>query len=186
MSVVNYDELFTITRKLTNVIPSNKRKTKDLFSIKEGTFLEFKDKTFFVKESITYSEKNKKGKIVDSWDECEAICLEEKGKTYFVEVEDDDGLKIYFSHTIVKLRELGIKKSDIKQIVDEEDNIKYNNQKFYYDDDYIAFLGNSDEKVYFVDFEADNGDYLTIEQYEDGETKAYISSSVSGVEVIQA
>lgn len=183
MSSNNNSELFQIVRKLNNVIPKEERNKKDLLKIKEGTFLEYDNKTFFVKESVNYQEK-KGNKVLDSWDECEAICLEEDGKTYFIEFEEDDGLKIYFSHTILKLRDLNIKKADLNEIVDKEESVFYKKNEFYYEDDYKAFLNDSDEKVYFIDFEDDNGNFLTIEKYEDGETRAYISSLISNVEVI--
>jgi len=183
MSSNDKRELFNTIRKLQDVIPKPSRQKKDLFNIKKGSFLEYNNKTFFIKDSINYQER-KKDKVVDSWNECEAICLEEDGKTYFIEVEEDDGLKVYFSHSILKLRDLNIKKSDIDNIVDDEESVFYNKKEFYYEDDYKAYLNDSDEKVYFVDFEDDHGNYLTIEKYEDGETRAYISSLISNIEVI--
>lgn len=183
MSSHNSSDLFNIVRKLNNVIPKENRSKKDLLKIKEGSFLEYDNKTFFVKESVNYQEKKGK-KVLDSWEECEAVCIEEDGKTYFIEVEEDDGLKIYFSHTILKLRDLNIKKGDLDGIVDEEESVFYKKNEFYYEDDYKAFLNGSDEKVYFIDFEDDDGNFLTIERYEDGETRAYISSLISKVEVI--
>ena len=183
MSSNEKTELFNTIRKLQDVIPKSSRQKSDLFNIKEGSFLEYNNKTFFVKDSINYQER-KKDKVVDSWGECEAICLEEGGKTYFIEVEEDDGLKVYFSHTILKLRDLNIKKSDLDSIVDEEESVFYNKKEFYYEDDYKAYINDSDEKVYFVDFEDEYGNYLTIGKYEEGETRAYISSLISNIEVI--
>lgn len=179
----NKNELFTLARKLRKVIPQPNRNSKNLFEIQEGSFLEYDKKTFYVKKSINYQER-KKEKVIDSWDECEAICLEDNGKTYFIEVEEDDGLKMYLSHSILKLRDLGIKKNDIGTIINDEKTLKFNGNKFYYEDDYKAYITDSDEEVYFIDFEDEHGNYLTIERYEDGETKVYISSSVSGIEVI--
>jgi len=180
----NRDELFNIARTLEDIIPDSKINSKDLFQIKKGSFLEYNDKTFYVKETINYQER-KNNKIIDSWDECEAICLEEDGNTYFVEVDEDDGLKIYFSHTVLKIKDLNIKKNELKYIVENEEYLKYDGVKFYYEDDYKAYISNSDEQVYFIDFEDENGNYLTIEKYEDSEFRAYISSIVNNVKVIK-
>jgi len=177
------DELFTTVRKLVEPLNGSQRNSQNLFKIQDGSFLEYNNKTFYVKELLTYQER-KKSKVIDSWNECEAICLEEDGATYFIEVEEDDGLKIYFSHTILKLRDLTIKKSDLNTIVENEGHLVYNKEKFYYEDDYHAFISKSDEKVYLIDFEDDHGNFLTIEQYEDDEVRAYISSLVENVEVI--
>ena len=178
----NLDAQFKLIRELVNPIEKKNQKKNDMLKIKSGSFIEHNDRLFYVKEKVTYEER-KGSKVVDSWNEFELQSIQEKGKSYFCEIEEDDGLKIYFSGEMIKLRELGINKSSLKQIVENESSISYNNNKFYYDDHYTAFIKKTNEIVKFVELESDNN-YLTVEEYEDGETRAYCSYLASSIKVV--
>jgi hypothetical protein len=179
----NLDEQFKIIRQLKNPIDANNQQKNDILKIKIGSFIEHENKLFYIKDKITYEEK-KGSKVVDSWSEFELISLQENGAIYFCEIEEDDGLKIYFSGQMIKLRELNIRKGSIKRIIKNEDSVFYKSNEFYYDDDYTAFIQQTNEAVKFVEFEDDYLNYLTVEEYEDGEMRAYASQLVSSVKVV--
>ena len=178
-----HNSSFEIIRQLKNPIALNKRNSKDILKIDAKSFLEFDNKLFYVDEKITYEEK-KGSKVVDTWNEFELISLQENAKVCFLEIEEDDGINLYFTENLLKLRELNIKKSDISSIISNESSVFLNGSEFYYEDDYTAYIKGKNEIVKIVEFESDYATYLTIEQYEDGETRAYSSKRVNNIEVV--
>lgn len=102
------------------------------------------------------------------------------GKVKYVEYEIDDVVSIYETTAELKLRNINLKKSDLEELIDEEESIRYNGVEYHYDDDYEVIATSTsglNEKVYLYEFEADNGDCLTIENW-DSSFEVFISKKM--------
>ena len=98
--------------------------------------------------------------------------------------EEDDELEISIKIKEIKLRELGLSKSDLDTIDDkEEGSLNFENEKFYYEDSgqavfYRNGIEENAEKFYYWEFENDSsGKYISIENW-GGEIEASLSHSV--------
>lgn len=107
----------------------------------------------------------------------------------WIEFEEDDELEISIKIKDLKLRELGISKSDLDKMDDREDgDFEYEREKFYYEDSgqavfYRNGIEENAEKFYYWDFENDNGDkYISAESW-DGEIEASLSYPVKPSQV---
>lgn len=107
----------------------------------------------------------------------------------WIEFEEDDELEISIKLKDLKLRELGISKSDLEKMDDhEEGDFTYEGEKYYYEDsDRAVFYRNgieeNAEKFYYWDFENDKGDkYISAESW-DGEIEVSLSYPVRSNQV---
>ncbi len=104
-----------------------------------------------------------------TWYELEGDKGDEK---VWIEFEEDDELEISLKQKELKFRDLGIKKSDLERIDDEEEGyLNYEGEKFYYEDsDEAIFYRNGieekAEKYYYWDFENDDGTkFISVEKW---------------------
>jgi hypothetical protein len=107
----------------------------------------------------------------------------------WIEFEEDDELEISIKIKDLKLRELGVSKSDLDRMDDQEDGeFSYEGEKFYYEDSgqavfYRNGIEENAERFYYWDFENDNEDkYISVENW-DGEVEASLSYPVKPSQV---
>lgn len=100
----------------------------------------------------------------------------------WIDVEEDDHLELAVVLKQLKLRDLGISKSDLEKMDDDEEGeFLFENEKFYYEDsDRATFSRHSDkndsEDFYYWEFENDEGDkYISVEKWSDGSFEASLS-----------
>ena len=173
--------------RLLIATPLDKRHTLSLLDLKKGSFIQMGDNTLFVEDVYTYEDKK------ESWKEFKLVDVMTLEVT-FMEVEEDDSIIVTLTEREVKMRDLP-DTDDIEEMSEEEEGeIVVDGTRFYYDDDYKAKFSregkSGKEKVYFYDFEADNGKLLTIEEWGDKENgweyQAFISSEInaSNIEIL--
>ncbi len=97
---------------------------------------------------------------------------ETASKKVWIEIEDDNELEITIKLDDFPLREVGLSKSDLDRIDDEEDGqLTYKGEVYYYEDsDEAVFLKNGNEETsevfYYWDFENNAGDkYISVENW---------------------
>ena len=105
-----------------------------------------------------------------TWYELEGDRGDEK---VWIEFEQDDELEISVKVKELKLRELGISKSDLEEMDEEEEGeFTYNGEKFFYEDSgeavfYRHGVEENAERHYYYDFENDKGDkYISAEDWD--------------------
>lgn len=95
-------------------------------------------------------------------------------RKYFISVEDDDEVSIGLSLDKLKLKDLGLTKSQLKEIDDKEDGeFSYKGKTFAYDDSAKAtFVKNGDEEGYHENFyywefeDEDEEFFVTVENWD--------------------
>ena len=99
----------------------------------------------------------------------------------WIEFEEDDELEISIKIQDLKLREIGISKSDLDRMDDDEEGeFDFSGEKFYYEDSgqavfYKNGIEENAEKFYYWDFENDDGDkYISAESW-GGQMEASLS-----------
>jgi hypothetical protein len=102
----------------------------------------------------------------------------------WIEFEEDDELEISIKLKELKLRELGISKSDLDKMDDKESGeFNFDNDKFYYEDSgqaifYRDGIEEKAEKFYYWDFENDSSNkYISVENW-GGEIEASLSCPI--------
>ena len=110
------------------------------------------------------------------------------GKVW-IEYEEDDELEIAIKLKDLKLRELGISKSDLDRMDDEEKgSFTYKDEKFYYEDSgqavfYRHGLEDKAEQFYYWEFENDEGDkFIGVENWS-GEYESSLSAPLKPSQV---
>jgi len=164
-------------------LPEQQRFNYDLTSIKKQAYIRFNQQVYLVEAISHYQEYNwklTKQKKYQSY-ELDLFSLN-NAQRINIEWEKDDHIEAYITTNQLKLSQLSdenkvkIDHHDLEQIVEEEDNIYLNGKTFQYDDDWAAmyFRDNSNEsgvRVRFYEFEANDGQCLTIEEWMDGSPK---------------
>ena len=122
-----------------------------------------------------------------SWYEIEG---DKGGEKVFLQFEEDDGLEMSISIKELKMRDLGLNRSDLDKIDDaEEGGFTYGGVKYYYEDsDKAIFYRNGDddeaEPYYYWDFEDDDGkNFISIEKWGDNELDIALSIPVKASQV---
>lgn len=146
-----------------NPVPLKKRHSLSLLNVKIGSYLVVEGNIFKVEDKYTYKNKS------ESWDEFKLVNVMTL-ETRFMEIEEDDDIIVYLTQKEVKMRDLP-DTDDIEDMSERESGeIRLNGKTFYYDDDYKAKFSrdgsDKEMKVYFYDFEADDGTLLTVEEWE--------------------
>ncbi len=174
----------TAIRGLTPM-PEAERFNHDLTQLKNNAYLQFNQKVYLVESIARYQEYNWKltrAKDFQSY-ELDLFCLNNADRIY-IEWEKDDRIEAFITMDEIKLSNLSDEESisidseDIEQIVDDEDSVFLNGKEFEYDDDWAAkYYRDSGSqsngvRVRFYEFVASDGDYLTIEEWMDGEPNA--------------
>ena len=140
--------------------------------------IEYQGNTFIIDDIYMYTDESD-----FSWKEYQLINVLTLETKYMSVVEDDE-IEIYFTHTKLKLRELGIKSSDIEHMSNEEEGrIEFNGITYYYEDDYgVTFRrtkDNTKELCYVYEFKSDNNQTISIEEWEDGSWECFVSNLIN-------
>lgn len=172
----------------------------DIKAVKQGGYFDLNGETYRVETLSQYLDvkwKNFKKRSEDYWvTELKLFSLN-TGKTVYLEWEEDDELEISQTNQEIKLRDIRfdgkpITHDAIAFIEDEEyGEVQVNGKTYHYSDDDTwagLFYGDSDKEegvpVRFYEFESDDGDYLTIELWQQSakerpEREAFLSHSVN-------
>lgn len=107
----------------------------------------------------------------------------------WIEFEEDDELEISIKMRNLKLRDLGLSKSALDKMDDDEDgSFKFENEKFYYEDSgravfYRDGIEEKAEQFDYWDFENDEEDKLISAERWGGEIEASLSYPVKPSQV---
>ena len=184
-------ECFDLIRKLENPVPANDRRKYNIKNVGNDGFMKIKNDLFHVKPY---------GKYYDSEAEWFELKITDvmTGNSTFIEWEEDDELEVYLTTKELKFSQLyddeseEIDETDLQQIVRDEDDIFYKNKKFEFDDSYKAkYVRARDGKefnVKFYDFEASDGECITIENWSQNEDRKdfeiWLSREAKKIEII--
>ena len=118
----------------------------------------------------------------DEWYELEGESV--NGKVW-IDLETDDDVELAVTLKKLKLRDIDVSKQDLKKMDDEEEGeIKYQGETYYYEDsDSAVFYRSGDpkdaEKLYFWDFENEEGTkFIGIERWDDGSYDVSYSAAI--------
>lgn len=186
--------------------PSQRVCKQDIRQLKKGGYLEIKGNTFLVSDVFRYLEvkwSSFKKKKSEYWVTELQLVNVLTGEKTFIEWEFDDELEVSQTVAEVQLKDLTengkpISRQTLDDIAEEEHGIlKYNGQKYHYieDDTWAAlfYRNTTDEplQVRMYEFKGDDGSYLTLELWEDEDSKpereAFISKEllVSAINLLQ-
>jgi hypothetical protein len=201
----NLAEQFQAVRGLSP-IHSERDCKQDIRQVKKGGYLDIKGEIYLVSDVFRYLEvkwNSFKKKRNEYWvTELQLFNLM-TGKKTFIEWEFDDELEIGETISEVQLKDLSengkpISRQTLDDIAEEEYGIlKYKGQQYYYveDDTWAAlFYRNETDtplEVRMYEFKGDDGSFLTLELWEDEDSKpereAFISKALaeSAIKVLQ-
>jgi hypothetical protein len=201
----NLAEQFQAVRGLSP-IHSERDCKQDIRQVKKGGYLDIKGEIYLVSDVFRYLEvkwNSFKKKKNEYWvTELQLFNLM-TGKKTFIEWEFDDELEIGETISEVQLKDLSengkpISRQTLDDIAEEEYGIlKYKGQQYYYveDDTWAAlFYRNETDtplEVRMYEFKGDDGSFLTLELWEDEDSKpereAFISKALaeSAIKVLQ-
>ncbi|MBQ0730802.1 MAG: DUF4178 domain-containing protein [Oleispira antarctica] len=197
----NLAEQFQAVRGLSP-IQSERDCKQDIRHVKKGGYLEIKSDTYLVTQVFRYLEvkwNSFKKKKNEYWVTELQLLNVITGEKTFIEWEFDDELEVSQTVTDVQLRELSengkpISRKTLDDIAEEEYGIlKYNGMNYHYveDDTWAAlFYRNESDtplQVRMYEFKGDDGSYLTLELWEDEDSKpereAFISKELAAVSI---
>ena len=172
------DAIRTLTRDIR--IPPAERFNHAIKDIAPGGFVRLRDDVCHVMAGGRYDEWNESyGKKLGYTSHEYRLLNLSSGQTVLLEWDEEDGV-VSASISLNKLKwseladEAGeaIDEDDLEEM-DSGDGIKYNGKVFWYDDDwaakYVPAGKRNGEKAWIYEFEADDGDMLTIEEWGGGE-----------------
>lgn len=176
----SFEERFRAVRTLDagQIVPASRAASLTIRDIGPNGFFTYMGRTYFVKEITTYEECSEDfarptGYVIT---ELTGLCLD-SGDTVLFEWEYDDALEVTQTLDRYRFRDLTddagepVDEDDLDQIVDDNDVIMLNGEKFWYEDDWAAVYrkGSKEEKVYMYEFENESHTrFLTIEEWNSG------------------
>jgi hypothetical protein len=181
------------------ILPIQERQKLDITHVKKGGFIELNNDTWQVINYYSYLDvkwKDFSPRKKDYWvAELELYSLTRGIKT-FVEWEVDDELEVSLTDSSIKLRDIqfakkSLTKKDLDYIEDEEEGeVTFNGIKYFYSDDdtwaALFFKTIEDAKnksnsipLRVYEFESDDGQYLSIESWQENEDRAEREAFVS-------
>jgi hypothetical protein len=190
---------------MASVIEKSDRHAASIMDVKKGGVLRISGEAFVVTGVATYTETNKQYTKDEDYVSTEFTLFSLKtGATRYLEWSKDDVLEVSLTERKLKKAELeqsltdedgeSFDFSDLKQIVDDEEDLAFDNNFYSYDDDWPARFVSDDGRtanLHIYEFsDPTESVWLTIEAWEDtGGTKdfeVFISSDIisSDVEVI--
>lgn len=175
-------------RGLSPLTESDRHKL-DITMLKANAYIRFNNLIYLVEAISHYQEYNwklTKEKNFQSF-ELDLFCLNNAQKRN-IEWEKDDRIEVCITDKQIKLSNLEdedrstIKSNHLEQIIDQEGSVFLNGKEFEYDDDWAAKYfrdsgglstntANEPVRVRFYEFVSNDGSYLTIEEWMDGEPK---------------
>ena len=187
------------------IVPPGQRFRYDIRVLEDGDVFRLAGHTYFVMETGTYTETDETFRKTYDWtgNELKVMRLE-AGTVHNLEWEEDDEIEVTLTLDEVRFSELKYDdgeavaqdSDDLDEIVEKKWEIVRGGKPFFYSDDYAArYVRKKDgkrENVFFYEFEADDGEQLTIEVWvqDNGkeEFQVFLSRSVppDDIEVIAA
>lgn len=172
----------------------------NITDLKEGGYFTFQGQNWLVKKISRYLDvkwDNFAPRKSEEWTNELQIYSLKTGKTRFIEFAVDDGeIDISLTETEIKLKDLGISRTDLAEISDEEEGtVSFKGKSFHYSEDetWAALYYPNDNAVgvpvRFFEFEADDDTCLTVEAWHDDvgddrpDREAFISVPVSLSEI---
>ena len=170
--------LQTIKKKLDRIQAISKpmsygdQRSTSIKSVRLNGYIELSGAVNHVKAFYTYREtwENK----TSEWHELMLVEVM-TGKETFLEIEEDDALDLflYTNKRKMRLNDIDVSKADLVEIDDEEEGeITFKRQTFYYDDSNDATLTKNDEdgeKFFYWDFFNDDEDEVVgVEKWSNG------------------
>jgi hypothetical protein len=163
------DRQFDAIRAMPEPIPSRDRYRHGIEGVGLGDYVRLSGELYRVETVSEYREK------ASSWYELELFGLT-SGTTTHLEWEKDDEVEVTVNGPELSLAEIGVTADQVEAMSEEErGSISYDGRTYHYDDDYGAVYqrggstdDDSEEKVYFYDFETRDERYcLAIEEWGD-------------------
>ncbi|UCD31866.1 MAG: DUF4178 domain-containing protein [Desulfobacterales bacterium] len=160
------------------IIPSQERYKYTIKDMTSGGIFRLNNATYLVLEVGAYIETDESFTKTLDWTghELKVFCLE-TGHIHNLEWEEDDEIDVSLTLSEVEFSKLqyddgeaiAADSDDLDEIVDKGWEIKLLGELFTYKDDYAAWYtregSDKREKVYFYDFEAEDGRELSIETW---------------------
>ncbi len=187
------------------IIPAANRYQYDIKALGRGGTFRLENRTYLVLESGTYKEMDDKFQKTFDWNghELRAVCLE-TGVLHHLDWEEDDEIEVSLTTKAIRFSELRYDdgepvardSDDLDEIAQKKWEVVHRGKTYDYEDDYAAGYdkggGGKGEKAYFYEFEAEDGEQLSIEVWVQdngrGEFQVFLSRPVSpdDIEVIAA
>ncbi|MBI9086927.1 MAG: DUF4178 domain-containing protein [Desulfobacterales bacterium] len=159
----------------TIIAPDN-RYRYDVKTLGVGGTFRLDQRTYLVLEMGTYRETDDQFQKTLDWTghEFKTVCLE-TGALHNLEWEEDDEVKVSVTTREIRFSELRYDdgeavardSDDLDEIAEKDWEIVHEGKTYDYEDDfaarYIRIGGKKPENVYFYEFEAEDGDQLSIE-----------------------
>lgn len=169
------DRRFAAVRELVHPIPPNQRFNFNIALVGKGGFIRFGGKTYRVEDVGIYDETNeafteKTGEVAT---ELTLFCIND-GSTAYLEYEVDDDITTFVTVRKLSFRDLRddegalVDEDDLDALCEDEDAIVYEGVAFFYDDDWASLYHKgaaSPQRVFFYEFESDNGEFITVEEW---------------------
>ncbi len=179
----SFEERFETIRRLNpeQIVGNKEKNSLTIMDIKEGGFFLFDNKTFFIRQICPYHETSEdfSKKLDYTIFEVNCLCLE-TGENVNFEWEYDDELEVSCTLKRLSFKSLtdengeAVDADDLDQIVDDNDLIMFENEKFWYEDDWpgLYICKKREEKVYMYEFENEkHSKSITIEEWSTGRKK---------------
>lgn len=160
----DYKLRFQKLREL-NANKTFERFIKPIEELKKGSFIKIYGELFLIEDEYQYKVSD------DVWKEFQLFEIK-TGNIKYLEVEKDDVISLCLTTKEIKRRNFPVSMDDVENMSEEgEGEIKFEGITYFYEDDYRAkFSRNGShrrEEVYLYEFESDNREYLTIEEWQE-------------------
>ncbi|MCP4693777.1 MAG: DUF4178 domain-containing protein [Desulfobacterales bacterium] len=185
------------------IIDPGKRFEYGVKDLKTGDVYRLNNQTYLVLEVGVYTETDENFQRDLDWTghELKSVCLE-TGVAHNLEWEEDDEIEASLTLSEIKMSALryddgeaiAADSDDLDEIVEKGWDVKYQEKLFHVEDDFAAWWtpgeGARREKVFFYEFESDDGEALTIEVWPRSNNKedfqVFLSRSINpdNIEVI--
>ena len=170
-----------VIRSMPQPIPPNDRFKHSIKDVKVGGFIWVVDKVFSITEQYLYKDNG------DQWVEFKLYSCSD-GKTFYLEWDEDDEITVSLTTEIVKFKDLKIDEDDLEEMDEEEEGeIKFRGKTYSYDDSYKATFyrdqGAKGESLYIYEFETEDDEFLTIEEWDGEDYEAFTGSVIPPGEI---
>lgn len=160
----DYKLRFQKLREL-NANKTSERFIKPIEELKKGSFIKIYGELFLIEDEYQYKASG------DVWKEFQLFEIK-TGNIKYLEVEKDDVISLCLTTKEIKRRNFPVSMDDVENMSEEEEGeIRLEGITYFYEDDYKAkFSRNGSdrkEEVYLYEFESDNREYLTIEEWQE-------------------
>lgn len=163
----------------TSILPQSARHGASITEVKKGGVLRIKNEVFVVQATATLTETDDAFKKMKDYVSTELVLFSlATGETRYLEWDRDDVVGVSFTER--KLSKNDVSRSlkyddgefvdldDFDEIIEEEEDLRFDGENYVYDDDWPALFVSSDGrtgKVYIAEFGDEMTGWLTIEAW---------------------